>query len=130
MILDSSAFIAIARREAGFEGFLEVMERADTRRMSAATWLETTMVFVANKGSEAAAELEVLRAAALVDIIPFSADHATIAREAFMKYGKGRNHPAALNFGDCISYATAKLEMMPLLFKGDDFRLTDIEPAI
>ena len=49
--------------------------------------------------------------------------------QAFLRYGQGR-HPAALNFGDCIAYATARLEAMPLLFKGDDFRLTDIEAAI
>jgi len=65
---------------------------------------------------------------AAIRAIPFAADHAAVAREAFLRYGKGR-HPAALNFGDCIAYATARLEAMPLLFKGDDFRLTDIEAA-
>lgn len=63
-----------------------------------------------------------------IDPVPFTADHTAVARSAFLRYGKGR-HPAGLNFGDCISYATAKLEAMPLLFKGDDFRLTDIEAA-
>jgi ribonuclease VapC len=61
--------------------------------------------------------------------VPFAADRAAVTREAFLRYGKGR-HPAALNFGDCIAYATARLEAMPLLLKDDDFRLTDVEPAI
>jgi len=63
-----------------------------------------------------------------IDPLPFGAQVDVLARSAFLRYGKGR-HPAGLNFGDCISYATAKLEAMPLLFKGDDFRLTDIEAA-
>ncbi|WP_245455865.1 type II toxin-antitoxin system VapC family toxin [Mesorhizobium sp. M7A.F.Ca.US.008.03.1.1] len=62
-------------------------------------------------------------------LIAFTADHAAVVRQAFLCYGKGR-HPAALDFGDCIAYATARLEAMPLLFKGDDFRLTDIEAAV
>ena len=66
---------------------------------------------------------------ASIETIPFTADHAIVARQAFLRYGKGR-HPAALNFGDCIAYATARLEAMPLLFKADDFRLTDIEAAV
>jgi ribonuclease VapC len=66
---------------------------------------------------------------ASIEIVPFTADHAAVARQTFLRYGKGR-HPAALNFGDCIAYATARLEAMPLLFKGDDFRLTDIEAAV
>lgn len=66
---------------------------------------------------------------ASIETVPFTADRAAVARQTFLRYGKGR-HPAALNFGDCIAYATARLEAMPLLFKGDDFRLTDIEAAV
>jgi ribonuclease VapC len=66
---------------------------------------------------------------ALIETIPFTADHAVVARQAFLRYGK-RRHPAALNFGDCIAYAAARLEAMPLLFNGDDFRLTDVEAAV
>ena len=61
-------------------------------------------------------------------IEPFDADLSLIARAAFDRYGKGR-HPAKLNFGDCISYALAKSRDLPLLFKGDDFPLTDIRPV-
>ncbi|MGH6907202.1 MAG: type II toxin-antitoxin system VapC family toxin, partial [Aestuariivirga sp.] len=64
-----------------------------------------------------------------IQLIPFTAAAAMIAVQAFIKYGKGR-HPAGLNFGDCMSYALAKTEVMPLLFKGEDFRLTDIEAAL
>lgn len=61
--------------------------------------------------------------------MPFDGNAALVAAEAFLSYGKGR-HKAGLNFGDCISYALAKTEVMPLLFKGNDFRLTDVEAAL
>ncbi len=63
------------------------------------------------------------------EIVPFEAAHARAAREAFDRFGRGR-HPAALNFGDCLTYATARVAGMPLLFVGDDFARTDLEPAM
>lgn len=64
-----------------------------------------------------------------IDVVPFAPEHSAIAEDAFLAYGKGQ-HPAALNLGDCCSYALAKLAGETLLFKGDDFSRTDIEPAI
>lgn len=64
-----------------------------------------------------------------VTVVGFGVEELTIARDAFLRFGKGR-HPAKLNFGDCMSYALAKSQGVPLLFKGDDFSLTDIERAI
>jgi len=64
-----------------------------------------------------------------VQLVPFTAEHSDAAIDAFVRYGKGR-HPAALNFGDCQSYAVAVVAGMPLLFTGNDFARTDISPAL
>lgn len=87
------------------------------------------MVMIGKKAEQGPSLVDEFLRTAEIEPVPFTADHAAVARQAFLRYGKGR-HPAGLNFGDCIAYATARLEAMPLLFKGDDFRLTDIEPAI
>jgi ribonuclease VapC len=59
-----------------------------------------------------------------------TADQARTALYAFARYGKGRGHPAQLNLGDCFAYAVARDRRVPLLFKGNDFSQTDIEPAV
>lgn len=74
--------------------------------------------------------VDALLRASNIGIMEFSASSASVAVEAFLKYGKRRGHPAQLNFGDCISYAVSRSEAMPLLFKGDDFRHTDVDCAI
>ena len=84
------------------------------------------MVLAGGWQDEILGRLDDFLSTASIETIPFTTDHAAVARQAFLRYGKGR-HPAALNFGDCIAYATARLEAMPLLFKGDDFRLTDMK---
>ncbi|MGX5828203.1 type II toxin-antitoxin system VapC family toxin [Mesorhizobium sp. 43Arga] len=129
MIIDSSALIAILRLEPGYERFVLAITQARRRLLAAPTFLETTMVLAGGRQDEILDRLDHLLHTASIETIPFTADHAVVARQAFLRYGKGR-HPAALNFGDCIAYATARLEAMPLLFKGDDFRLTDIEAAV
>ncbi|CAH2405187.1 type II toxin-antitoxin system VapC family toxin [Mesorhizobium ventifaucium] len=129
MIIDSSALVAILRTEPGYDRFVLAIARAERRLLAAPTLLETTMVLVGRWQDQIGDRFEALLRTASIETIPFTADHAAVARQAFLRYGKGR-HPAALNFGDCIAYATARLEAMPLLFKGDDFRLTDIEPAV
>ncbi|TPK72463.1 type II toxin-antitoxin system VapC family toxin [Mesorhizobium sp. B2-4-15] len=129
MIVDSSALVAVLRAEPGHDQFVRAIANAGRRLIAAPTLLETTMVLVGGWQDEIADRLDAFLSAASIDTIPFTADHAAVARQAFLRYGKGR-HPAALNFGDCIAYAAARLEVMPLLFKGNDFRLTDIEPAI
>ena len=73
--------------------------------------------------------LDALIGRAKIEIVPFDAEQAAIARAAFLKYGKGR-HPAALNFGDCAAYALAKSKGAPLLYKGADFAKTDIVSAL
>ncbi len=128
MIIDTSAFIAILRGEPERIPFLEIMDAAKSRAVAAPTLLETSMVLIGKQNADIAKALDDFLAVSDIDILPFTADHLAVAREAFLRYGKGR-HPASLNFGGCIAYATARLEAMPLLFKGEDFRLTDVEAA-
>ncbi|OBQ70423.1 type II toxin-antitoxin system VapC family toxin [Mesorhizobium erdmanii] len=129
MIIDSSVLVAIFRLEPGYERFVLALTQAKRKLLPAPTFLETTMVLAGGWQDEILDRLDRFLRTASIETIAFTADHAAVARQAFLRYGKGR-HPAALNFGDCIAYATARLESMPLLFKGDDFRLTDIEAAV
>ena len=129
MIIDSSVLVAILRLEPGYDRFVLAITQAKRRLLAAPTLLETTMVLAGRREDEVLDRLDQFLRTASIETVPFTADHAAVARQTFLRYGKGR-HPAALNFGDCIAYATARLEAMPLLFKGDDFRLTDIEAAV
>jgi ribonuclease VapC len=129
MIVDSSAFIAVLRNEPGWERYMAEMVDARPLVASAATLVETAMVAEGQGGAKAALDLDSLLRRLEVDIIPFTAEHAALAREGFRRFGKGR-HPAALNFGDCLAYALARARNEPLLFKGDDFSQTDVKAAI
>jgi ribonuclease VapC len=128
MIVDSSALIAILFKEP--EGQLldvAVVESADCR-MSAASFLEASMVVLARRGQEGLRDLDLLIARLGIRLIAFTESQARVARMAFERFGKGR-HPAQLNFGDCIAYALAKDTGEELLFKGTDFGQTDIAVA-
>ena len=103
---------------------------AEQRRMSAANWLETCMNVDRRGVSVASARLEQARQQLRIEVVPFDLAMAEIARDAFCRYGRGSQHPAKLNFGDCMAYALAKLSGEPLLFKGDDFSQTDIVSAL
>ena len=129
MIIDSSALVAILRDEPESRAFAIAIRNADRRLLSAPTYLETAMVIGGRKAEAGTADLDALIAETRVAIVPFSAAASRVACHAFFKYGKGR-HPAGLNFGDCISYTLAKTELMPLLFKGDNFRMTDVEAVV
>lgn len=126
MIVDTSALIAILRKEQGYQSFIEALLKTDRVRMSAATLLESRMVANRDHGLAELAELLVTLDA---EIIAGDQAQADIAFQGFLRYGKGQ-HPAGLNFGDCFSYALAKVYDEPLLFKGDDFPRTDIAAAI
>ena len=128
MIIDSSAVIAILRAEPEALEFARSIRFAPVRMIAAPTYLETCMVLVHRKGEDAQRELDNLIDRTAILIVPFTATAAKTAVAAFLKYGKG-HHRAGLNFGDCISYALSKTELMPLLFKGNDFRLTDVQAA-
>jgi len=128
VILDSSVIIAITLREPGYEGLVEKMRSADTLGIGSPTLTEAGMVLSARLGTEPQALLDRFLRDFGVVTVPFGDQHWREALEAFRRFGKGR-HAAALNFGDCLSYAVARLADHPLLFVGDDFPRTDIKVA-
>ena len=129
IVVDSSALIAILRREPEADRFLRVIAAADRCFLSAVSLLETSMVLAGRTGDRTAwAGLDALIARAGMEVVAQDADQARLAREAFLGFGKGRP-PAALNLGDCAAYALARSRGLPLLFKGEDFVRTDLLPA-
>lgn len=128
MLLDSSVIVALLTRESGWEQIASTIENSDSIFVSSATLLETYIVLTSRSGKDATALIEVFVAQIGAEIIPFSQSLWPIAAAAFFRFGKGR-HKAALNFGDCIVYATARQAGLPLLFRGNDFSRTDLKPA-
>lgn len=128
MILDSSALLAIVFREPGYEDLLERMGAATGRAAGTPTLAEAGIVLHAKLGDAAIGLLERMLDELDIQEIPFGSIHWREAVDAFRRYGKGQD-PAGLNFGDCLTYAAAKLTGEPLLFVGDDFPKTDIPPA-
>lgn len=129
MIVDSSALIAIVFNERDATRYAAAIAGARTLRMAAANWLEAAIVVESRDGGALRQGFDDFVTEVGLDIVAFEHSHAAAARDAWRRFGKGR-HPAKLNFGDCVAYGTAKAEGLPLLFKGDDFPLTDIEPAL
>lgn len=129
MVIDSSALLAILLDEPERAAFRSAIVGDAVRLASTATLFEAAMVTLGRLGEPGVAELDALLRAAEVAATPFTAEHGTIALDAFRRFGKGR-HRAGLNFGDCMSYALAKAAGEPLLFKGDDFGRTDIASAL
>lgn len=126
MIVDSSAVVAVLAREDDAERFEEALERPGRLRISAASLLEICRVAKAERFELVDAFVDDLG----IEVVPFDRSQALLAREAFTRYGKGSGSPANLNFGDCMTYALAKVTGEPLLFKGDDFIHTDITPVL
>jgi len=125
MVIDTSALLAILQDEPERRVFNEAIETAETRAMSTATLVEASIVIESRYGAEGLRDLDLLIVKAKIDLIAVDAEQAHTARQAFSKFGKGR-HPAGLNYGDCFSYALAKVLHAPLLYKGNDFSQTDI----
>ncbi len=96
--------------------------------MSVATLLETSIVLESRTGAAAGYELDAFLQEAEIELEPVTPEHVQAARRAWRRFGKG-NHPAGLNFGDCFAYALAEATREPLLCKGQDFELTDIQIA-
>jgi ribonuclease VapC len=130
LILDSSAVVAVLRRERDCRQLEVAMSEAETLSIGAPTLFEATMVAISRFGRGGGALVERFVEDWAVEVTPFDLDHCGIAIGAFVRYGKGRRHPAKLNFGDCMTYATARLAGAPLLFTGEDFPNTDITPAL
>lgn len=129
MIVDTSAIIAIVRREPEGPAFFDQILEASRPAMSAATFVEASLVVEGRAGRQAGADLDRFFATAGIEIVAVTADTARLAREAWRVWGKG-NHPARLNFGDCFSYALAQERSESLLFKGEDFARTDVRRAL
>ena len=125
MILDSSAIVAVLCREPDCEELFEKIAGAALIQVSAVTLFESAMVIAGKLQQEGLTLVHEFLRDLDAEISPFTEHHASVAFTARLRYGNGR-HPAALNFGDCCSYATAKLSSQPLLFVGNDFAQTDI----
>jgi ribonuclease VapC len=130
MIVDTSAFIAILRDEEDAMVFARAIANTATRRISAATYVETAAVIDASRDPIASRRFDDLLHEAQFAIESVTEMQARIAREAYRDFGRGSGHPARLNFGDCFAYALAKAMDEPLLFKGEDFTRTDITSAL
>ena len=129
MIIDSSALIAILRDEIDARKYVEAITNAFVRRLSAANYVETAAVIDGSRDPVASRRFDDFLREAEVIVEPVTAEQAQIARQAYRDYGRGCGHPAKLNFGDCFSYALAKVKNEPLLFKGNDFSQTDVTRA-
>lgn len=127
MVVDTSALVAILLQEEDAQGYAAAIAGAASPALSAASYVELSIIALA-RGARGRAELEAMLADAAIEIVPVTPDQARLAADAYERYGKGR-HAAALNFGDCFAYALAKIQDRPLLFKGADFALTDLSPA-
>lgn len=128
MILDTSALLAVLLNEPEAARFASAIQSASVVRISAASYVEAA-IFVDRNGDEVRrAMLDTFLAEFSIHIAPVTAEQAFLARQAFVLFGKGR-HKARLNFGDCFSYALARVYREPLLFKGDDFGYTDLDAA-
>lgn len=130
--IDASALVALLLGEPEAAAFAEVLERQDAAVTSPTSVFETVAALVRVRScsvSDARVILDDLLNEAGIAVAPITAETGEAAVTAFDRFGKGR-HPAALNMGDCYSYALAKTLRLPLLFKGDDFSRTDLEPTL
>jgi ribonuclease VapC len=130
MIVDSSALVAILKREPEHAAFSALLETTQAVKISAATYFETCIVIDSVRQSVISRKLDDLIESSRIVIEPVTSEQAKIARQAYRDYGRGSGHPANLNFGDCFSYALARDKREPILYKGDDFVHTDLRSAI
>jgi ribonuclease VapC len=130
MIVDTSAIVAILRREPDWRVYSQAIEADKNSSISAVSYLETSIVIDSKRDAATSQALDRLIESGRIEIEPFSFEQARIARQAYRDYGRGSGHPANLNFGDCFSYALARVKREPILFKGDDFSQTDLRSAV
>ena len=125
MVIDTSAVLAIFLGEPERQRFLDLILQSGKRLISAASVFETGIVLEPKRGESAGREFDLFVVRTNLDVVSVDFEQVEIARSAWRRFGKGR-HPAALNFGDCFTYALAKWSSEPVLAKGRDFRLTDV----
>jgi ribonuclease VapC len=129
MIVDTSALLAVLLGDGSAARLLEAIVDAPNPRMSAANWLEVAMIVEQRGGRLASLRLDDFVRSANIEIVPVSVEQASAARAAWRYFGRHK-HSARLDFGDCFAYALAKTTATKLLFVGDGFARTDIEPAL
>ena len=129
MVIDTSALMAILKTEPEAKALLSVLSQPGAKHLSTATLLEVKIVLERQLGQPGHNALDLLLAKAGITTIPLEDVHVHWALQGWRRYGKGR-HPAALNLGDCFSYGLARALEAPLLFKGNDFGLTDVTVAL
>jgi ribonuclease VapC len=129
-VIDASVLVAIFTSEADSLQLIERIVAYNKRLLSAETWLEAAMVCESvSQRSGSDADFKELIEDLNVEVISFTPEQARLAFDAFKRFGKGRGTKASLNFGDCLAYALAKELQAPLLYKGNDFAHTDLQPA-
>ena len=126
IVVDTSALIAILTREPDYQHFLNLLDAAERRLVSAVTFYETGIVMLARAGTGGLEDLNDLLDEISAEVVPFDRPQAEAALSAYGRYGKGIDPKARLNLGDCASYALAKSLNTALLFKGTDFAATDV----
>lgn len=129
IVIDTSALVAIAFDEPERTDFLRVLAGCKRALIGTPTVVEARLVVHGRRGQRAVVFLDDLLQLPPFEIVAPGLAEANAAYAAFVAFGKGSGHPAGLNYGDLFSYALAKVRGLPLLFKGDDFAQTDIEPA-
>lgn len=130
MIVDSSAMVAVIKREPDWLALSARMDSADSLRISAASYLETSIVLDSRRDPVMSVGLDDLIEDMNMVIEPVTVAQARIARQAYRDYGRGSGHPANLNFGDCFTYALAREKREPVLWKGGGFGHTDLRAAV
>lgn len=130
MIVDTSAVVAVLNQEEGWRDIDAVLRQASNPQMSAATYVELGIVVDKLGDPSISRRLDRLLAAWGIDVVALTEAQARTARAAHRDYGRGSGHRARLNLGDCFAYALAADTGQSLLFKGDDFGHTDLEPAL
>ena len=125
MVIDTSAIMAILLGESAAGQLVEALEADRTRLVSGATVVETSLVVLGRFGEMGDPQVDRLLRGIGAEVVPVGLEQVAIARDAALRFGRGR-HPAALNFGDCFSYALAMERGEPLLFVGEDFAKTDV----
>ncbi|HEX4032695.1 MAG TPA: type II toxin-antitoxin system VapC family toxin [Terracidiphilus sp.] len=130
MIIDTSVLVAILKQEPGWKIFARILDSSPGSFISASTYVELSIVVDRWKNPTLSSRVDELIEQFHIVIEPVTPEQARIARQAYRDYGKGSGHLARLNFGDCFSYALARVRREPILFKGDDFLHTDLRSAV
>ena len=129
MVIDTSALLAVLFGEPESARLIEAVLSDGTRSIGAPTLVEAAAVMLARKGSLGPIALDALLQRLAIEVVPMTAEAGAFARSAYARWGRGVGSPAVLNYGDCLSYGVAMAEGEALLFKGEDFSVTDVKPV-